>query len=603
MTRTPDNAPDAALVRARYQSALATAAVAGIVCALVAGALAVRHLRATGEHLSTSEETARLREAYLTSSDPDRRSAIAEQIRRRDLALRRDFFGRLTFTRLGGLVLVAGTVVFLVAAARVVALRKRRPHPPRAAERAPPDVTAPAARWTVVGLTAALVGLGVFLVAVTGEGFRAAPPEAREGAAAAVGPPPTYEQVARQWPRFRGPDGNGHSRYTNVPRSWDGKTGENVLWKRAVPLPGPNSPVVWEGRVFLSGATRQRREVFCFDARTGEVRWSRPVSTPAGSMTEPPEVMEDTGYASPTCATDGRYVCAIFANADVGCFTADGQEVWVRNLGRFKNMYGYAASLLIYGDTLLVQADEGGVDEGASRMLALDLRSGRTAWQTARPVAASWSTPVIARTEARAELVTAANPFAIGYDPADGRELWRAEVLSGDVAPSPVWHDGLAFTVNAGAHLSAIRLGGSGDVGESRLAWTGEDGLPDIVSPLSDGRVVLLCTTDGFLSAYAVADGRLLWQHELDVQVLASPSLVGDTVYLLDAKGVMHLVTLAGGFKEVATADLAQPCRASPAFADGRIYLRSSEHLFCVGEGAKQGDEAGVAPLSFEPRP
>jgi len=613
MTQPPDNPQDARLARARYQAALATAIVAGAACLVVAGALAVRHLRATGEHLSTSEEVARLRDRYLTTGDPDRRAEIAEQIRRRDLAIRRDYFGRLTYTRVGGLILVAGAVVFLVAASRVVAWRKRLPHPPRAEEGEPPDITAPAARWTVASLAAALVGLGVFLYAITGEGFRARPTEEGDGAAVDVGPPPPYEEIVRHWPRFRGPDGNGHSRYTNVPRSWNGETGENLLWKTEAGLPGPNSPVVWEGRVFLSGATRQKREVTCFDADTGAVRWTRPVSTPAGSMTEPPEVMEDTGYAASTCATDGRYVCAIFANADVGCFTADGKEVWVRNLGRFKNTYGYATSLLMYRDTLLVQADGGGADEGASRLLALDLRSGRTAWQTPRPVASSWATPVIARlrpgtaplrrgdarTGTRAELITAANPFAIAYDPDNGQELWRAEVLSGDVAPSPVWHDGLAFTVNSGAQLSAIRLGGAGDVTESGLAWTGEDGLPDIVSPLTDGRVVLLCTTDGFLSAYAVADGRLLWQHELDVRVLASPSLVGETVYLLDGKGVMHLATLAGGFNEVATADLGEPCRASPAFADGRIYLRGNKHLFCIGEAKVKEEKSKDATMSF----
>ena len=584
MPQPPDNPDDARLARATYQAALATAVVAGIVCALVGGALAVRHLRDTSEHLSTSEEITRLREQYLHSDDPDRRAELAETIRRRDTALRRRHFERLTFTRLGGLVFVGAVAVFLVAAGRAVALRKRRPHPPRAEEQAPPDVTAPVARWTVVALVAAVVGLGVFLYAVTGEGFRAEPLEVEGAPTLAVGPAPSQDEIVRHWPRFRGPDGNSHSRYTNVPTTWNGASGENVLWKTKVPLPGPNSPVVWGKRVFLSGATRQKREVLCFDADTGKILWRAPVGTPAGSMTEPPEVMEGTSFAAPTAATDGRYVCAVFANADVGCFTIDGREVWTRNLGRFRNMYGYASSILIYRDTLIIQADEGAPDEGYSRLLALDLRTGRTAWEARRPVGGSWATPVIARPDGRLELLTCADPFVMAHNPDDGTELWRAHLLTGDVAPSPVWHDGLAFAVNTGAVLAAIRMGGSGDVTDTRVAWTGEDGLPDIVSPLTDGRIVLLCTTDGFLSAYAVADGRLLWQHEMERRINASPSLVGDRVYLLDAKGVMHILTTADGFKEVGTADLGEPCRASPAFADGRIYLRGSKQLFCVGE-------------------
>jgi len=592
MTRPGNNPQQAALVRARYQAALGTALVAGLFCAVVVGAMVVRHVRQTHEHLATSEEINALRNTYLNATAPDRRSQIAEEIRARDLALRRNYFGRLDFMRVGGLLLVAGTVVFLAALARVMAHRKRLPKPPRAGAAAPPDLSAPAGRWTVAVVAAAAIGAGVFAFAVTKEGFHAEPLKEGEAPAAAIQPPPSYDELVKHWPRFRGPDGNGHSRYTNVPATWNGKTGENILWKTKVPLPGANSPIVWGNRVFLSGATEQKREVTCFDTATGAVLWSKPVGTPAGSMTEPPEILEDTGYAAATCATDGRYVCAIFANADVACFRTDGTEQWQRNLGRFENMYGYATSLLIYGDTLIVVADEGDADAGRSRLLALDLRTGRTAWKTPRPVGSSWATPVIARTANREELITCADPLAIAYNPADGTELWRAEVLAGDVAPSPVWHDGLVFTVNTSAQLSAIRLGGYGDVTESGLVWMAEDGLPDIVSPLTDGRMVLLTTTNGMLTAYAVADGAKLWEKELQVRVMASPSLVGDRVYLLDEAGVMHIAATDGGFNEVARAELGEHAWASPAFADGRIYIRGLTHLFCIG--SKEPQEGGT---------
>jgi len=584
MTESTDNPQDARVARARYQAALATAIVAGVVCAVVAATLAVstRHLLQTGEHFSASEEIAGLRNEYLNATDPDTRATIAKSIRTRDLVLRRDYFGWLRFTRVGGVLLTLAVVVCLVAAKAAVTMRRRLPHPPRAEQHGPPDVTAPVARWTVVGLLAALVAVGVFVYAMTGEGFRAEPPPEGAGVGTAVGPPPPYEETLKHWPRFRGPDGNGHCRYTNIPTTWDGKAGTNVAWKVPVPLPGPNSPIVWGQRVFLIGAGKQKREIYAFDATTGKPLWTRPVGTPAGSMTEPPDVLEDTGFAASTGATDGRYVCAVFANADVGCFTVDGKEVWLRNLGRFKNMYGFAASLLIYRDTLLVQVDQGTPDQGQSSLMALDLRTGRTAWQTRRPVGASWATPVIARTEKRLELVTCSNPLVIAYNPDNGKEYWQADLLAGDVAPSPVWHDNMAFTANTGTQLTAIPLGGSGTLTDDHFAWTGEDGLPDIVSPMTDGKIVLLCTTDGFLSAYAVTDGKLLWQHELETAVFASPSLVGDTVYLLDGKGIMHLVTTEGGFKEVGQATLGESARASPAFTDGRIYLRGNKHLYGI---------------------
>ena len=571
------------LARVRYQAALGTAIVAGTFCLLVGLTLAVAHIERATAGLEESEELEHLRAATLKLSDADARQAMLENIRRRDLELRQDFFGRRAFSKTGGYLLLAGLIVFVAGAGLAAACRKRLPMPLRAEQRSKPSLGTQAARWAVTAVAVTLVAGGAFELAYYGGAFEAAAPDSK-GEVVAVADPPGPEEIRKHWPRFRGPDGSGHSAYANIPTAWNGKTGENVLWKTPVPLPGEGSPVIWGDRVFLSGATEQERQVYCFSTADGKLLWQKPVSTPAGRMTEPPDILEDTGFACPTCATDGRFVCAIFANGDIACFDTEGNEQWARNLGPFKNSYGYASSLSIYRNTVLVLVDQGSVAKPESYLAALDLVTGKTAWKTDRPVPSSWATPIIVKTDKGEQVITAGLPWVIAYNPADGKELWRTEVLDGDVAPSPVYHAGVAFATNSGSQLAAIPTDRSGEIPKDGLKWTAEDGLPDIVSPVTDGRVVLLVTTDGLLTCYAAADGKMLWEQEIDAIFMASPGLVGDKVYLMDEKGVMRIFTTAGAYKEVAKAELGEKSHSSPAFIDGRIYLRGKKHLFCIGK-------------------
>lgn len=213
------------------------------------------------------------------------------------------------------------------------------------------------ARWAVAGLVlllaAAMVGLSVgyrgFLpdrldqiarqasstpTAGTGSAESSSPTAAASTTpATAALPLPGPEEFARNWPRFRGPRGDGISAYDNVPTHWDSGTGEGIRWKALVPLPGNSSPIVWQDRVFLTGTTAKRREVYCFDADTGQLQWQKEVPGTSASTAAPPKVSEDTGFAASTPATDGRYVFSIFANGDVAAFDFAGSLVWQLSLG------------------------------------------------------------------------------------------------------------------------------------------------------------------------------------------------------------------------------------------------------------------------------
>jgi outer membrane protein assembly factor BamB len=238
----------------------------------------------------------------------------------------------------------------------------------------------------------------------------------------------------------------------------------------------------------------------------------------------------------------------------------------------------------MYHGMVIVLLDQGTPGKTDSSLLALDAATGKTVWEAKRPVPNSWASPIIFTGAKGDQLVAAAKPWVISYDPATGTERWRAKVLDGDVAPSPVFGGGFVLAVNTGSKLAAIRPDGHGDVTATHVAWGAEDGLPDIVSPVTDGKYVWLMTTDGLLSCYAVKDGKPVYDKELDEAVKSSPTLVGDRLYISDVKGVTRIIGTGGEYKEISKAELGEPIHASPAFLDGRIYIRTTKHLFAIGK-------------------
>jgi outer membrane protein assembly factor BamB len=336
--------------------------------------------------------------------------------------------------------------------------------------------------------------------------------------------------------------------------------------------------------VFLSGGDPNGLQVYCFDAASGALLWTGDVTRAVPKEGEEPfEPMEDTGFCASTVATNGRHVCAIFATGDVGCFDFNGRKIWEKSLGLPDSSYSYASSLAMYRNLLLIQYDQGGIEDGLSALMALDTFSGNVIWQTKRPVGNSWSSPVAVSIGDQVQVITCADPWVIAYEPAKGTELWRAKCLAGDIAPSPIYSNGLVFAIEPYSKMVAIRAGGQGDVTKTHIAWSMEDGGPDICSPLSNGEVVFLLATEGLLSCYNASDGKKLWEHDFLEYFYASPSLVGDKVYLLSEKGAMFIIQAGSEYKQLAKCALGEECHASPAFADGRIFIRGVQNLYCIG--------------------
>jgi outer membrane protein assembly factor BamB len=571
MKSNSDNNAEGKSTSFQRRTAVQTAVVGGVFALVVAALLAVNYVQRTVFDERRIAELDRLKIEILSRPNDGQ---LMGRIRQLDLEVRRDRIRRVDFSRKGGWLLAAGLVVMVVGIKWVDSLRRKLLKPElRGDVRAAQVMEATWARHAVTGAMVFLVASALVLALIPQVDFVKSSSE--------VGP----DEI---WPGFRGPGGVGVSATANVPTKWDGGTGEGILWKKKVPLPGHNSPVVWGDRVFVSGADANDRQVYCFDAGSGHLLWRGGVETQAGKTSEPLDVMEDTGLAAPTCVTDGKRVCAIFANGDVGCFDYGGKQLWTRGLGVPESVYGYASSLAIYRNLVLIQYDQALEEDEKSKMIALNVLSGQTVWETKRPVGGSWTSPIVNKVGGREQLITCGDPWVITYNPSNGEEIWRAECMGDDLAPSPIYAGGLVFAVESNIKIVAIRPAGRGDVTKTHIVWSAEDGIPDICSPVSDGELVFLLTSDGTLTCYKASDGTKVWEEDLGGYFKASPTLVGNRLYLLSEKGAMIIAEFAEGYKEVARFELGEECHACPAFVNGRIYIRSLENLYCIGSAASQ---------------
>jgi len=599
-----------------YKSAVATAIIGGVFSVVIVALIVANYFQSwvvnakREKQLETLKLNLRLPIDDFQLPIENRKSKIEneliERIRQLDLQIRRCRIRGLDFSRKGGYLLVGSVAVLLIGVRWAGRTKKKLPRRlpiygcqltienrkskikggPLTAVRQVGDRLDAQVRQAVCARWAITTSITVLLLAAL---FLALRPAIDFGQIAVTSDfYPTTSDIIKNWPRFRGPGGLGVSAYTNVPVSWDPKTGEGILWKSKVPLPGHNSPVVWNDRIFLSGADANECEVYCFDALSGKLLWTGPVvSVVQGGAKRPLELSESgAGYASPTVVTDGRRVCAIFATGNVGCFDLQGKNLWTRNLGTPDSAYGYASSLEIYRNLLLIQYDQGIAEDQKSKLMALNVSSGVTIWETKRPVPNSWASPIVAKIGERYQVITCGDPWVIAYDPSNGAELWRAKCIGGEVAPSPIYTGGLIFAIEPYTKLVAIQPDGQGDVTKTHIAWSIKDNTPDICCPVSNGELIFCLTSEGTLLCYKLADGTKLWEKDLRENFRASPSLVGERLYLLSEKGIMFILEVGTECKEVARCELGEECNASPAFADGRIYIRGLQNLYCIGKGA-----------------
>lgn len=560
---------------------------AGIFSALVGLIMIFGHLEnPTLDPLSApelKENKARLRENPTDE-------VTKQQIRDLDLRLRARYFRQLSQMESGTYLLLVGAAVFIFAVVRRSSLVKQppmpRPRPDAAAEAA---ALAACSRWSVAAggaVTAAflvLVSLGFSTALPRGE---AEVKKMLGGGSSSLETAPDaapVEELKRNWPLFRGYEGAGFSPSTNAPIGWDVKTGAGLAWKTASPSSGFNSPLIWGDKIFLSGGDAQLREVVCLDLRNGQTLWRQAISNVPGSPASPPEIPESTGYAAASMASDGRRVYVIFANGDLAGLSLDGKLLWSKGFGALHNAYGHATSLTAWRDRVIVQLDQGEPEDRRSKLYAIEGRTGRIAWQKDRKVGASWASPIAFEAGGKAQVVLLSLPLVMAYSAADGAELWSADILNGEITPSPAFAGGHVIVASPSDKLVAIRPDGTGEVAKSHIIWTNEDNVPDVTSPASNGELVFTLTTSGMLTCFEAKDGKKLWEHDFEFECHASPTIAGGRVYFIGQKGMAVAVEAGRQFKEVFRTDMGDEFHASPAIAQDQIVLRGVTNIYCLG--------------------
>ena len=373
---------------------------------------------------------------------------------------------------------------------------------------------------------------------------------------------------------FRGNNSNGISPARSIPVKWNLGTGENIAWKSDIPKHGFNSPVITGDKVFLTGADDQARELYCYDLQSGKRLWTLAAANIPGSPAQMPKTTSDTGLAASTVATNVKQVCAIFATGDLICADMDGKRLWAKNLGVPQNHYGYASSLLAFGNTLLVQYD----NNNTPRIFAFDMATGTERWTKARTDKITWSSPIIATVNNQSQLVLMGSLGITAYNPDNGEQLWRVEGLSGEVASSPCSAAGIVFGASEYATLMAI------DASTGKQLWKADDYLPEVSSTVATKDYVYLATSYGVLACYDAKTGELKQSHELNTEFYSSPVITEGKLYVFSNDGKMFIYSTNEDFKELHSFETGQRTFATPAFTDGRIVVRTESSLYCVSE-------------------
>jgi outer membrane protein assembly factor BamB len=388
----------------------------------------------------------------------------------------------------------------------------------------------------------------------------------------------------RQWPRFRGPSGQGSTGSAILPLHWD-KDGDNILWRVKIPARGNSSPIVWCQRIFLTGATVDGRErfVFCFRVTDGRLLWSRqaPVREPER------RVSIINGYASATPVTDGERVIAFLGACGLISYDFDGNQEWHFDDMRFDIIEGTASSPVLYKDSVIFIHDQ---DNADSVFLALDKRTGKLRWQRPRQRASTWSTPVVVRVADHDELIFTGGETVKGYNPADGTELWTVAGAADKVIPTMVVGTDLIYSASGQEGLTlALRPGGIGDVTGTHIAWRSVRGGPRAASPLYHAGRLYQFSRNGSASCLNAQTGEAVWKHRIGASAdriqdtfSASPLENNGMIYVFGESGTTYVLRAGDHFEVVAENDLGSPILASPAVAGDRLIVRTHTELICI---------------------
>ncbi|MBL8852183.1 MAG: PQQ-binding-like beta-propeller repeat protein [Planctomycetaceae bacterium] len=404
----------------------------------------------------------------------------------------------------------------------------------------------------------------------------------------------TDSVMADQWPRFRGDNGTGVSELKGLPTSW---TESDYEWVVKLPGVGHSSPVIWDEALFLTTALEDgTRTLHRFNAITGEEVWSR------STLLEVPTLHGKSSMASSTAALDGERVYSLLADDNqnlVQAHTFDGELVWQKDLGPYTSQHGIGVSPIIYEDLLIVMNEQA----GPSSIVALNRQTGDEVWHHGRPSKeVSYSTPMILSLDGRApQLICAGEPGGvISLNPLDGTEIWTTAAMPLRTVSSMVYGNGVVIAScgsgGMGKYMRAIDPTGSGDVTATHIRYERleKEHLHYVPTPIVLGENLFLWCDRGIVCCVEMASGRTIWFERIGGgNYSGSPIIVDGKLYCVSEEGEVVVLSAGPEFREYGRSPLGEGSHASPAVANGRLYIRGFQRL--VSLRAKSMVEAAGA--------
>jgi len=409
---------------------------------------------------------------------------------------------------------------------------------------------------------------------------------------------------AQDWPQWRGPLATGAAQSGNPPIEWSEQ--KNIRWKTRLSGTGQSTPAIWGNSIFVTAAETTESDaesrgivtatqpvkflVIAVDRKTGKVKWERLAREEVPH--QPRNNMGTWATASPI--TDGERVYAFFGSRGLHCYTFEGKLIWEKDFGDMDTGgdMGEGASPVLYKDKLIVNWDHYGQDF----IVALEASTGREIWRKERDERISWTTPLVVEEAGRVHVITVAEKWIQSYDITNGDVIWKVEGTRYGNISTPVAANGIVY-VGSGLQrgkISAIRLKeAEGDIsGSSSVLWTYNKFYPYVPSPLLLGGL-LYFTKDrvGFLTCLDATTGKVHYSNQRLTGIrhlFASPSGVGDKVYILSREGVMIVIRHGSEFIVLSTNTLDDNFDASPVIAGDEIYLRGHQYLYCISRSSSR---------------
>jgi outer membrane protein assembly factor BamB len=402
------------------------------------------------------------------------------------------------------------------------------------------------------------------------------------------------------WERFRGPNGRGTAADKNIPVQFDDK--ENVLWKLPLPGYGNSSPVIWGRHLFLQTASADgsQRLLSCIDVKEGKEIWARGI--PGAKST----IHAKNTLASATPATDGQAVFVPFWDGKevfLVAYNMKGDLLWNKPMGHFDSQHGAGASPILYRDKVIFYND---MDKenfktkapvaNPAILYALNKKTGAVVWELPREAfRACYSAPFILETAGSPpELIVTSTTSIVSYNPDNGAENWKWHWTFKGMPLRTIggthYLDGMLFNCSGDGsgprHMTAVLLGGTGKNAKPRQVWENNKDFPYVPCLLSRNGHIYFVNDAGFAGCFEAKTGKRAWFERLpDAAFTASPVMIDDKIYAPSEEGDVYVFTATPtAFQPIAKNHLPEAIRASPAVADGRLYIRGQHHLFCVGK-------------------